>query len=69
MFNLDTLASFGAIAKPQLINNTITENASQYGGGIYNRSSNTTVINTILWENEASGISHFWRNYGSFRIC
>jgi parallel beta-helix repeat protein len=41
-------------SSPSIINNVVSENSSDYrGGGIRCVNSNTTVINTILWDNEA----------------
>jgi len=37
-----------------LINNTVTGNHSAYGGGLYMNLADAVVINTILWDNEAS---------------
>ena len=36
-----------------IINNTFSRNQATYGGGIRAWKSNVTIINTILWENEA----------------
>ena len=41
-------------ADPIMINNTVIGNESRYGGGIYIRNSFSKVINTILWDNQAT---------------
>jgi hypothetical protein len=41
-------------AAPILINNTLTNNEARSGGGIYIFQSNVKIINTILWDNQAS---------------
>ena len=37
-----------------LVNNTITENEADYGGGLYLKDANAVVFNTILYDNIAS---------------
>ena len=48
-----TWASNDSVARPVLINNTIAKNTAKIGGGIRNKSSETRIINTIIYANES----------------
>jgi predicted GH43/DUF377 family glycosyl hydrolase len=54
--------------KPWLINNTITGNSAQYGGGIYNYQARPIIVNTILWGDTATYENEIYNSGGILTV-